>query len=173
MADIERKTTTHQSKSTTPVDSVLAVTPPVTPNATSTAAHRLVSEIREIYTVLSGLSSLAPSEQVNSLLTQLVNLCVVPYSTEFTSCFFRIPGIESLCSNLRPLCSEAEGELEKFWAKRMLNDLSSKYNSAIQYIILNKTINHCQRDNNKPRVFSKPSHTIKTMLISLGWNAQP
>ncbi|CAN9189443.1 unnamed protein product [Alternaria alternata] len=125
MAYIERKTTTQQSKPTTPVDSVLAVTPPVTPNATSTAAHRLVSEIREIYTVLSGLSSLAPSEQVNSLLTQLVNLCVVPYSTEFTSCFFRIPGIESLCSNLRLLCSEAEGELEKFWAKRMLNDLSN------------------------------------------------
>ncbi|KAL1798178.1 hypothetical protein ACET3X_002215 [Alternaria dauci] len=126
MATIERKTTTSLSKPTTPVDSVLAVTPPATPNATSTAAHRIASEIREIYTVLSGLSSLAPCEQVNSLLTKLVNLCVVPYSTEFTSYFFRIPGIEGLCSNLRPLCSEAEGELEKHWAKRMLNDLDKQ-----------------------------------------------
>ena len=125
MTTIERKPTAELSKPTTPVGS-LTVTPPITPNATSTAAHQLVSEIRDIYTVLNELSSLAPSDQVNSLLTRLVNLCVVPYSAEFTSYFFRIPAVESLCSNLRPLCSEAEGELEKFWAKRMLNDISGK-----------------------------------------------
>jgi nicotianamine synthase len=132
MATIERKTTVELSKPNTPVDS-LVVTPPVTPNATSTVAHQLVSEIRNIYTVLSELSSLAPSEQVNSVLTRLVDLCVVPYSAEFTSYFFRIPGIEGLCSNLRPLCSEAEGELEKFWAKRMLEDLSSKCGTTTQH----------------------------------------
>ncbi|KAG9194046.1 hypothetical protein G6011_04081 [Alternaria panax] len=126
MATIERKPTTEASKPTSPVDAVLTVTPPVTPNTTSSAAHQLVSEIRNIYTVLSEISSLAPSDQVNSLLTRLVNLCVVPYSAEFTAYFFRIPGIESLCSNLRPLCSEAEGELERFWAKHMINHFSTR-----------------------------------------------
>lgn len=124
---IDRKITspssTELSKSATPVEP-LGVTPPTTPNTNSTAAHQLLSEIRDIYTTLAELNSLAPSDTVNTLLTRLVNLCVVQYSTDFTAYFFRIPGVESLCANLRPLCSEAEGELEGYWAKRMLNELS-------------------------------------------------
>ena len=172
MATTERKPAAELSKSTTPVSS-LTVTPPVTPNATSTTAHQLVSEIRNIYTVLSELSSLAPSEQVNSLLTRLVNLCVVPYSAEFTTYFFRIPGVESLCSNLRPLCSEAEGELEQFWAKRMLNDLGSKYNLTMQHYSSTGSLNHHQQDNNHLKPFFERSHTTKTTSISPVWNAQP
>ena len=122
MATTERTSATELTKPTASVES-LAVTPPVTPNATTTSAHQLVSEIRDIYTTLNELSSLAPSAPVNTLLTRLVNLCVVPYSAEFTTCFFQIAGVEALCAKLRPLCSEAEGELEKYWAERMLAEL--------------------------------------------------
>jgi hypothetical protein len=153
MATIERKSTATLSKSTIPVES-LTVTPPVTPNATSTAAHQLVSEIRNIYTVLSELSSLAPSEQVNSQLTRLVNLCVVPYGAEFTAYFFRIPSVESLCSNLRPLCSEAEGELEKFWAKRMLDDLSSKYSNHASCVCFTRSLINTRNNANSSKCSS-------------------
>ncbi|RAR02611.1 nicotianamine synthase [Stemphylium lycopersici] len=125
MATTERTSATELTKPTASVES-LAVTPPVTPNATNTSAHQLVSEIRDIYTTLNELSSLAPSDPVNTLLTRLVNLCVVPYSAEFTTCFFQIAGVEALCAKLRPLCSEAEGELEKYWAERMLAELANK-----------------------------------------------
>jgi nicotianamine synthase len=137
MAAVERKPTTELSKQTTPVNSLI-VTPPVTPNATSTSAHQLVSEIRNIYTSLADLSSLAPSGQVNTLLTRLVNLCIVPYSAEFTAYFLNIPSVESLCMKLRPLCSEAEGELENHWARRMLDSLG-KYTFSDVSITLSVT----------------------------------
>jgi nicotianamine synthase len=137
MAAVERKPTTELSKPTTPVNSLI-VTPPVTPNATSTSAHQLVSEIRNIYTSLADLSSLAPSGQVNTLLTRLVNLCIVPYSAEFTAYFLNIPSVESLCMKLRPLCSEAEGELENHWARRMLDTLG-KYTFSDVFITLSVT----------------------------------
>ena len=95
---------------------VMSLTTP----STRSSAHQLFSEIRDIYTTLTELSSLAPSETVNTLLTRLVNLCVAPYSTEFTTCFFKIPGAEELCERLRSICSTAESELEKYYVKQML-----------------------------------------------------
>jgi hypothetical protein len=96
-------------------------TPPRTPTATTTSAHKLFSEIQEIYIALSTLSTLEPGEQVNHLLTRLVHLCIVPYNAEFTTNFFSIHGITELCDSLRPLCATAEGELEKHWASRIIH----------------------------------------------------
>lgn len=122
MTTTQIPSTTNVSKPA-PLAKTLTVTPPVTPNGTSAAAHQLVAEIRDIHSKLGELSSLAPSHQVNTLLTRLVNLCVVPYSAEFTTYFFNISDVEQLCDKLRPICSEAEGELEKFHAERMLKEL--------------------------------------------------
>lgn len=110
---------------TTPVKTLTTVTPPGTPNATSTAAHQLVSEIRDIHDALCELTSLAPAPRINALLTRLVDLCVVPYSVDFTTRFFQISGVEVLCEKLRPICSAAEGELEKHWAQRMIDELGA------------------------------------------------
>ncbi|EOA86670.1 hypothetical protein ACJQWK_08512 [Exserohilum turcicum] len=110
---------------TTPVKTLTTVTPPGTPNATSTAAHQLVSEIRDIHDALCELTSLAPAPRINALLTRLVDLCVVPYSVDFTTRFFQISGVEVLCEKLRPICSAAEGELEKHWAQRMIDELDT------------------------------------------------
>jgi hypothetical protein len=96
-------------------------TPPRTPTATTSSAHKLFSELQEIYNALSTLATLEPGEQVNHLLTHLVHLCIVPYSAEFTTNFFSIHGITELCDSLRPLCATAEGELEKHWASRMIH----------------------------------------------------
>lgn len=97
-----------------------AVTPPTTPTPVSASAHQLLSHIRCIYQELSGLTNLEPCEHINSLLTRLVNLCITPYSQEFSDCFFNIDGADALCHSLRPLCANAEGELERYWANRIL-----------------------------------------------------
>ncbi|CAO2649880.1 Nn.00g011720.m01.CDS01 [Neocucurbitaria sp. VM-36] len=97
-----------------------ATTPPVTPTAMTTSAHQMFIEMQSIYDELSTLPSLAPSEQVNSRLTHLVNLCILPHSTNLMSHFSSILGVEMLCEHLRPLCAEAEGELERHWARRMI-----------------------------------------------------
>lgn len=145
MATTQLPSTTSISKPT-PLAKTLTVTPPVTPNGISAAVHQLVAEIRDIHSRLSELSSLAPSYQVNTLLTRLVNLCVVPYSAEFTAYFFNISGVEQLCDKLRPICSEAEGELEKFHTERMLKELG--------------TLPSC-------RTFPRGEREEKNMLISL------
>lgn len=97
-------------------------TPPRTPTFNATAAQTLASEIRDIHHALSELPDLRPGEKINSLLTRLVSLCVVPYSTEFVNYFFSIEGITTLCEKLRPLCAGAEGELETYWASKIIED---------------------------------------------------
>ena len=100
-------------------------TPPRTPTLTATSAQTLASEIRGIHHALSGLPDLAPGDKVNTLLTRLVNLCIVPYSHDFVAYFFGIDGIQILCEQLRPLCAMAEGELERYWAKKMVEESRS------------------------------------------------
>lgn len=105
-------------------------TPPRTPTLSATAAQTVASEIRDIHYALSELSDLKPGQKINSLLTRLVSLCVEPYSTEFVNYFFNLEGMSKLCEKLRPLCAAAEGELERFWASKIINDsMESQGNS--------------------------------------------
>lgn len=104
----------------------LTITPPRTPTSTATAAHTLLAEIQSIHTTLTTLPSLAPGPVIDELLTRLVNLCTQPYSTSFSDVFLSLPGVEPLSENLRILCAEAEGELEKHWAKKILRTLEAK-----------------------------------------------
>lgn len=112
---------TKSSKHTSTTSTSLQ-TPPRTPTLTATAAQALASEIRAIHHALLELSDLKPGEKINSLLTRLVCLCIVPHSTEFVDYFFNIEGISTLCEELRPLCATAEGELERFWASKIIQD---------------------------------------------------
>lgn len=118
MAITELPPIANPSKATAPAEA-LDITPTTT-NTLSSAAHQLLSDIRDIHNKLSELPSLAPSETVNAPLKRLVNLCVAPYSTEFTTYFFKIPGVDELCEELRSIHSTAEGELESYWAKRIM-----------------------------------------------------
>jgi nicotianamine synthase len=96
------------------------ITPPRTPTATTTAAHALFSEIEEINDTLSVLTNLLPGDEVNRLLTRLVDLCIKSYSADFTTQFFSIRGVAELCESLRSLCATAEGKLEAYWAWRII-----------------------------------------------------
>ena len=97
-------------------------TPPRSPNTTVALAQTLASEIRDIYYALAELPDLTPGNEVNTLLTRLVNLCITPYSQDFITYFSGIEGIHMLCEKLRLLCAAAEGELERFWAGRITEE---------------------------------------------------
>ncbi|KAH7066199.1 Nicotianamine synthase [Paraphoma chrysanthemicola] len=110
---ITTNTKSSSSKST-------SITPPHTPTALSTTAHALLTTLHEINTTISTLPSLAPSPTVNTLLTNLVDLCIAQYPPSFSTYFFSLPSVTPLCTSLRPLCATAEGLLEAHWASRML-----------------------------------------------------
>ena len=102
-------------------------TPPHTPSITTAAAHKLTTEIYDIYHSLLSLSSLKPGDKVNALLTRLVDLCIGTYDQDFVADFFNVGGIHALCPELRSLCATAEGELESFWAQKLISE-SLMYN---------------------------------------------
>jgi nicotianamine synthase len=103
-----------------------AITPPRTPTTTTSSAHKLFAEIQEIFTDLLKLPNLAPGGQVDELLTRLVGLCITPQSADFVRTLFSIRGANELYEELRPLCAAAEGELEKFWAGRIIQDAEAQ-----------------------------------------------
>ncbi|KAJ4352105.1 uncharacterized protein N0V89_007451 [Didymosphaeria variabile] len=108
-------------------------TPPTTPTPAATTAHDLHREIRNIYQRLAPLTSLAPSDLVNTLLSRLVNLCIRPYSAEIVDHFSRIDGVDMLCHDLQRLCAIAEGELERYWAQSILKDAASHTGASSEY----------------------------------------
>ncbi|KAF2852474.1 Nicotianamine synthase [Plenodomus tracheiphilus IPT5] len=111
------------------LDQDYATTPPRTPTATTTAAHKLVAEIQSIYNDLTSVTSLAPGPQINSLLTRLVELCVLPYSADLSEEILRLCASTTLCERLRPLCAAAEGELESHWAKHIIAETKNRTSS--------------------------------------------
>ncbi|UPX12067.1 Nicotianamine synthase [Ascochyta rabiei] len=115
------KSENRESREHTTTSSTLQ-TPPRTPTITATSAQTLASEIHDIYHTLSKLPDLSPGTTINPLLTRLVNLCIVPYSHEFITYFFGIENIHTLCEQLQSLCATAEGELERFWARNIIEE---------------------------------------------------
>ena len=102
-------------------------TPPRTPPITTAAVHKLATEIYDIYHSLLSLPDLKPGDMVNALLTRLVDLCIGTYDQDFVADFFGVEGIHALCLPLRSLCATAEGELESFWAQKLISE-TSMYN---------------------------------------------
>lgn len=119
MGNVTGRERAKSSKHTT-TNPLTTETPPRTPTITATTAQSLASEIRGIYHALNELPDLTPGNEVNTLLTRLVNVCIVPYSHDFITYFFSIEDIHTLCEQLRPLCATAEGELERFWASNII-----------------------------------------------------
>jgi nicotianamine synthase len=109
-----------------------SLTPPSTPRHDTTApsSQKLTVKIQNIHEALKRCTSLAPSDTVNDLLTRLVTLCIVPYDDSTTTSFFSHPGSNELCLSLRRICSEAEGELETFWA-REITALAQQHQGAL------------------------------------------
>lgn len=123
-------------------------TPPRTPTIAMASAQTLASELKDIYYALSELPDVTPGDKVNALLTRLVNLCTIPYSHDFITYFFGIEGIHTLCTKLRLLCATAEGELEQFWARKIVEE-SRNSKGACPTIF-----RHAQNDQAKFRILA-------------------
>lgn len=69
----------------------------------------LAARVMQLYASISKLESLRPSKQVNTLFTQLVNLCILPCSIDVRD----LPEeLQVKRESLISLCGEAEGLLE-------------------------------------------------------------
>lgn len=97
-----------------------AITPPRTPTAATTEAHRILAKLQEINGQLLHFPSLAPGDQVNSLLTDLVSFCIQPCNPECLAQLSSMSAFTKTCKSLRSLCARAEGELEAYWAQRII-----------------------------------------------------
>lgn len=122
MSDVFRSEKTKFNGDASKATTTAPHTPPRTPTLNATAARTLASEVRDIHHALSVLPDLEPGDEINTLLTRLVSMCVIPYNADFVDYFFSIDGIETLCKELRTLCATAEGELERFWASKIIDE---------------------------------------------------
>ena len=108
---------------------ILNDSPPHTSTVMSLPAHKIVEEIKNIHLALSKLPSLTPGPPINALLTRLVELCTRPYSKEFSEYIMNTQEAEDLSAKLRPICGQAEGELESHWARHILSTATTSNRS--------------------------------------------
>ncbi|KAF2013923.1 Nicotianamine synthase [Aaosphaeria arxii CBS 175.79] len=102
----------------------------------------LIDEVRRIYHEVQALSSLAPGKEIDALLTRLVHLCIQPYSDDFIAKTLSSPEANELCLSLRPLCAAAEGELEKYWANRILASAAASSKNGTTTTTTPRTLLH-------------------------------
>lgn len=143
------------------LDPPLSMTPPQTPTAMATAAHKVFAEIQSIHNALTTLTTLAPGPEINSLLTRLVELCALPHSSDLSQEILRLCAFENLCEKLRPLCGAAEGYLENHWAQRIIRE--SKSNASllrqIQVSFPHKQYDAIQTDENLESTLAQTTTT--------------
>lgn len=108
----------------------LSPSPPTTPTSSKEDTigenHHTAAKIQSIHrTLVDHAHDLRPSPIINGILTDLVEICISPYSE------IQAQAIMSLLSDkqimdLRRLCGEAEGLLEAEWARRMIGMVREK-----------------------------------------------
>ncbi|KAL6707005.1 hypothetical protein ACN47E_004955 [Coniothyrium glycines] len=126
---VDAETTTPKSQEPHTVE-----TPPRTPTGRTTAAYQLLTRIQSSYDALEQLPSLAPGERVNTILTDLVDLCIQPLSGEQLTQLLGMNQAIALFRRLRPLCAMAEGELEQYWARRIIQAARSSDRPAAHHL---------------------------------------
>lgn len=88
----------------------------------------LIRTICELYHKISALETLSPCRDVNTLLTQLVRLCIPPHPVDVSSLCSRVQEIRS---KLIRLCGEAEGLLESHFS-----DLLGSFDRPLDHLDL-------------------------------------
>ncbi|OCL13483.1 Nicotianamine synthase [Glonium stellatum] len=83
-------------------------------------AIQVAEEIVGIYNDLVVMADLRPGKEVNSLFSRLVEICVKPRNDKVVDAVLENKQIKRLAPQLRQICSNAEAELEGFWANRIL-----------------------------------------------------
>ncbi|KAF2492306.1 Nicotianamine synthase [Lophium mytilinum] len=87
-------------------------------NSHAEDAAAITTAISTIYHNISLLRDLNPRDEVNTLFSELVSICIRPYHPTVVSNV--LSSLKTKAAHIRELCSSAEGALERHWAKRML-----------------------------------------------------
>ncbi|KAI8147779.1 Nicotianamine synthase [Fennellomyces sp. T-0311] len=90
--------------------------------SSATLSQLLVTEIKRLYQALATSSSLEPSDNINRLFTELVNLCITRRDRGMTRIVLKHPDIRTLIPHLRLLCATGEYLLELQWALKLVSD---------------------------------------------------
>ena len=88
--------------------------------ASSTLAHILINEIKRIYHGLASSRSLEPSDSINTLFSELVDLCISHRDPDLARIVLKDPKIQKLTPHLRSLCATGEYLLERQWANKLI-----------------------------------------------------
>ncbi|TLD27602.1 Nicotianamine synthase [Venturia nashicola] len=89
-------------------------------------AEQLVEEVLCIADELASRQDLKPCSRVNKLFGRLVSTCIKPWNNAVVERVLGDREIEGVIGHLREMCAEGEGELEKYWAERFLEELEEK-----------------------------------------------
>ncbi|KAI7858658.1 Nicotianamine synthase [Circinella umbellata] len=89
----------------------------------STLGQILINEIKRIYHGLASSRSLEPSDSINTLFTELVNLCISHRDPDLARIVLKDSKIQKLTPHLRSLCATGEYLLERQWANKLITPL--------------------------------------------------
>jgi hypothetical protein len=93
-----------------------------------------VKAIRHSYAVLSAEQNLSPqNERVNHSLTHLVRTLTRCQAPEVSAYLLATPDLSVERENLPGLCGQAECEMEKFWARKLISRTDSHLNEFWYY----------------------------------------
>ncbi|CAN0914075.1 Nicotianamine synthase [Linum grandiflorum] len=92
--------------------------------------HPLVTKVLTLYTQISTLESLKPSNHVDTLFTKLVHTCMPPTSFDVNSLSH---DLQQMRSNLINLCGAAEGHLESHFSNLLT---TSNYQNPLHHLHL-------------------------------------
>jgi nicotianamine synthase len=86
-----------------------------------TSAAGVIARIRDLHEALLARPHLVPEPATNELFGALVSLAIDPAAARDADAVLGDPAVERLLPSLRRLCAEGEFELERSWARRIVD----------------------------------------------------
>jgi nicotianamine synthase len=85
-----------------------------------TSAATVIAQVRALHEALLARPHLRPEQPTNELFGRLVSLAVDPAAARDAGAVLDDPAVERLLPSLRRLCADGEFELERSWARRIV-----------------------------------------------------
>jgi len=102
------------------VSSRLAVRSCAHPDTGPSSAARIVREVRDLYEALAAAPDLTPGPAIDEIFGCLVSLAIDPVASRDAAAVLADPSVTAILPELRRLCAEGEFELERSWARHVV-----------------------------------------------------
>jgi nicotianamine synthase len=86
-----------------------------------TSAAAVVAEVRALHQALLARPHLLPEPATNDLFSRLVSMVIDPAAARDADAVLGDPAVQRLLPSLRCLCADGEFELERSWARRIVD----------------------------------------------------